>query len=245
MPQTQPSAAEALHGHSGSSSPPTHFGGEGGGTPPPRGGPGGNPRLRRYRIGLAFAIVSVYMLFIAITSAYVYRQGTSRFDEQSMTYTSDWKPMVVPQILWLNTFLLLLSSVTSELARRQIFREPGATEEWLGMGSPAKKASLPWLAISLVLGFGFLSGQFLAWKQLFEQGIYASTNPSSSFFYLLTGTHAVHLFGGIIAFLWTVAANLLHRPLLSRQIALDVTAWYWHAMGILWLYVFTLMLVLR
>jgi cytochrome c oxidase subunit 3 len=245
MPRSLHPALDRHAPPGGGHTPPGHLGGDGGGAPAPRGRPGGDPRLRRYRIGLAFAVLSIAMLFTALTSAYVYRQGSSRYDEITRSYVSDWRPMVIPQILWLNTFLLLLSSVTVEFSRRQIFREPAATEEWLGLGAPARRAALPWMGISLILGIAFLIGQSLAWRQLWLQGAFASTDPGSAFFYLLTGTHAVHLFGGICAFLWSLLAGLLHRPLRSRQIALDIAAWYWHAMGLLWLYLFALMLVLR
>ena len=127
-----------------------------------------------------------------------------------------------------------------EMARRQVFREPLVTEEWLGLGTPTRTASLPWLGVTFLLGIGFLVGQFLAWQQLHAQGIFLASNPSSSFFFLLTGTHALHLIGGVVALSWASLAGILARPLESRQIATDVSAWYWHAMGVLWIYIFVL-----
>jgi len=68
-----------------------------------------------------------------------------------------------------------------------------------------------------------------------------ATSPSSSFFYLLTGSHAVHLAGGVIALIVAAITSLLHRPVEARRIVVDVTAWYWHFMAVLWVYVFALL----
>lgn len=212
------------------------------GQPPGRRGPHG--RLKRYRVGLLFAIVSIYTLFIALTSAYVVRQGGGRFDPETGTVIRDWHPVQLPSILWINTVLLLASSVTLEVARKRAFREPDAMAEWLGLEKATHRASLPWLGTSIVLGFGFLVGQYLAWGELNALGIYASGNPASSFFFVLTATHAVHLFGGLVALLWAMALGFGPNRQ-SRQIAVDISTWYWHAMGLLWIYVLTLLHLLR
>jgi cytochrome c oxidase subunit III len=96
-----------------------------------------------------------------------------------------------------------------------------------------------------VLGLCFFIGQWMAWTQLHERGFFIDTNPSSSFAFLLTIGHAVHLAGGMIALLWATIAALLRRPIESRRIALDVTAWYWHFMAVLWIYIFLLLRFVR
>src|SRR5437764_11417791 len=145
--------------------PPSHVGlggDEWRNNPPGRRGP--RERLRKFRVGVGLALISIFILFVGLTSAYVVRQGGGTLDEHTGVFTRDWKPVVIPQILWLNTVLLLLSSLTIELARRQVFREPLVTEEWLGLGTPTRRASLPWLGLTLVLGLGFLTGQYVAWR---------------------------------------------------------------------------------
>jgi cytochrome c oxidase subunit 3 len=100
---------------------------------------------------------------------------------------------------------------------------------------------VPWLGITAILGFGFLIGQWMAWRELHLRGFFVNTNPSSSFVFLLTATHAVHLAGGVIALLWAGSMELLRRPVEVRRIAVDITAWYWHFMAVLWIYVFALL----
>jgi cytochrome c oxidase subunit 3 len=85
----------------------------------------------------------------------------------------------------------------------------------------------------------------MAWRELANRGFCVATSPSSSFVYLLTGTHAVHLAGGVLALLYAAATSLLHRPLEARRIVVDVTAWYWHFMALLWLYIFALLWLAR
>jgi cytochrome c oxidase subunit 3 len=111
--------------------------------------------------------------------------------------------------------------------------------------SLGSERSFPWLGITVLLGFGFLIGQWLAWGELHNRGFYVNTNPSSSFAFLLTITHAVHLTGGIIALLWAASSSLLHKPVESRRIVVDITAWYWHFMAVLWLYIFALLTFAR
>jgi cytochrome c oxidase subunit 3 len=229
----------------GNSAPPVYGGGDDGG----RGDrlPDYRARLRRARLGLGVAIAPIVMLFVAFTSAYIVRQGLPTLDEQSHTYVRHWVPVTLPiAVLLVNTGLLFASSIAAELARRQITRQaalaPVRSIPGVSLGS-AK--GLPWLGITVVLGGGFLIGQGIAWRVMADRGFYLSTGASSSFVYLLTATHAVHLMGGMLVLLYAAAVSLLHKPVEWRRIVVDVTAWYWHFMFLLWLYIFALMWFVR
>ena len=219
------------------------------GTPPPirDGGDHGRPglpdygtRLRRARLGLFVALIPVLMLFVSFTSAYVVRQGLPTLDPRTNNLIRDWIPVALPRLLLLNTVVLLISSVSMELARRQI----GARAMMDG-ASTGSQIEVPWLGLTVVLGLAFLFGQWTAWKQLAANGFYVFTTPSSSFVYLLTGAHGAHLLGGIVALFIAGVASLLHVSLKTRSIVVDVTAWYWHFMAVLWVYIFWLMKVAR
>ena len=183
------------------------------------------------------------MIFISLTSAYIVRQGLPTFDGASNTYVHDWGAVQLPWLLLgINTFLLLLSSLTMEGARRDITRQAAlAPIKSIPGVSLGNERRFPWLWISAVLGFGFFAGQWMAWGELRRRGFYVDTNPSSSFVYLLTATHAVHLAGGMAALLWSVLAWRSRKPIEARRIMVDITAWYWHFMALLWLYVFALL----
>lgn len=220
--------------------------------PPVRGGggddgPGAGPadyatRLRRARLGLLVALTPVLMLFVSFTSAYVVRQGLPTLDPKTNQLVRDWIPVKLPVLLLVNTGVLLLSSVGMELARRQARREAAVVaSDSVEEVSHGDEGKMPWLAMTVALGLLFLAGQWMAWKQLGVSGFYVSTTPSSSFVYLLTGTHAVHLMGGILALLVAGVFALLRRPVTTRSIVVDVTAWYWHFMAVLWVYIFCLL----
>lgn len=188
-------------------------------------------RLRRARLGLFVGLIGIVMVFISFTSAYVVRQGLPTLDPGTNTLVRDWFSVRLPGLLFLNTIVLLISSGSMELARRQALREVRFD----------RGSGIPWLALTALLGLSFLIGQWAVWQRLEAGGFYISTNPSSSFVYLLTGTHAVHLFGGIVALLFAGGAALLRRPAESRAVVVDIAAWYWHFMAILWVYIFCLL----
>jgi len=221
--------------------------------PPPRDGWGGGrpddhrDRLRRYRIGMFFALAAVVMLFVSFTSAYIVRQGVGTWSDASARYVTDWQPISLPPLLWVNTIILLASSFTLAMAHRALSRKLRAapraasssvTEPVLLVNN---QHPIPWLGITFVLGAGFLAGQLLAWQQMRHLGIFVSTNPSSSFFYVLTGTHGLHLLGGVLALAYAGLTSLLRKPLQTRFLVVDVTALYWHFMDFLWIYVFALL----
>lgn len=229
-----------------------------GGKPPldrrPTGGGGGDenwdsrpsgrrgPRelLLRYRLGVFSGLAGDFVFFAVLVSAFFVRQSAGHIDA-SENYVSDWHPLWMPPILWINTAILLLSSLTMEMARRQLFHEIDIMEEWLGLGRPAVRRAAPWLVATILLGSLFLAGQWIAWQQLAQQGLFFSTNPNSHFFYLVTGTHGFHLLLGLTALVCALFAMFRLKRVELRQIAIDCTAWYWHAMGLFWIFIFVLL----
>lgn len=193
------------------------------------------------------AITPIVMLFVSFTSAYIVRQGLPTYDEATTSYVRDWLAVSLPSgLLMINTVLLVLSSITIELARRQLNRQaalaPIQTIPGVSLGN---ERTFPWLNVTAVLGIGFLAGQFLAWRTLGDRGFFVATSPSSSFVYLLTASHAVHLAGGLLALAYAVVAPLMGKTLESRRILVDVTVWYWHFMAVLWIYIFALLELAR
>jgi len=227
------------HGHK-PPAPPSPGGGDDG-----RSGdvPNYGARLRRARLGLVCGVATVGMVFVSLTSAYIFRRGLPTFDGSTNAYVHDWGQVDLPWLLLgINTAILLISSVTMELARRKAARQAAlAPVQSIPGVSLGDERSLPWLGITVLLGVGFLVGQWLAWGELHNRGFYVDTNPSSSFAFLLTIAHALHLAGGMIALLWAATASLRHRPVESRRIVVDITAWYWHFMAVLWVYIFALL----
>jgi cytochrome c oxidase subunit 3 len=230
----------------GGSVPTVPNGGDDGG-PPDSGLPNYGARLRRARLGMICAIATVSMIFVSLTSAYVVRRGLPTFDGTTNSYVRDWGEVQLPWLLLaINTAILLMSTLTMEGARRDIARRAALAPLWSIPGvSLGRERSFPWLGVTVVLGLGFLVGQWLAWGELKSRGFFVNTNPDSSFIYLLTAAHAVHLAGGILALVWAGVASLRHKAIEGRRIVVDVAAWYWHFMAVLWIYVFALLALAR
>ena len=203
-------------------------------------------RLRRARLGLVVGLTGIVMIFISFSSAYVVRQGLPTLDPRTDVLLHDWFPVPLPRLLLFNTAVLLISSLTMEIARRQAARK-GALAQLASVPgvSMHAKEGVSWLALTVVLGLSFLAGQWMAGRELAASGFYVASSPSSSFVYLLTGMHGVHLFGGVVALLTAGAASLLRRPADSQAIAVDVTGWYWHFMAFLWVYILCLLEFVR
>src|SRR5438034_4575050 len=169
----------------------------------------------RYRIGVWVAIGSILMLFVALSSSYIVLSASG----------DDWRPIVMPKVLWLSTVVILISSFTMEVSRRSLKTLNDA-------------AYGRWLAITLILGLGFLASQLMAWRQLVRQGVYMSSNPHSSFFYLFTAAHGVHLLGGLVALSFLMLRTKKKRDTVEGELrrlgAADAAAIYWHFMYGLW-----------
>jgi cytochrome c oxidase subunit 3 len=180
------------------------------------------------------------MFFVALVAVFYARQMSTHMDPRTMQQIGDWHPILLPRILYLNTVILALSTVTMELARRHIFREFDVLEEWLGLGRPALRRTLPWIGATLALGLMFLAGQVIAWRQLTAEGFAFNrwATPASYFFYVITGLHAAHLVVGVFALLFCLIALSHLKRVEARQIAVDATAWFWHTMGLAWLILF-------
>jgi len=206
---------------------------------PERRGP--RERLYRARVGLAVLMTTSVTLFASLASVYLWKKVHLFFSNTANAYVSAWTPISIPPMLWWNTALLVISSVALELARQAYFREEVVMDEWFGIARPTIRRALPWEVISLVSACAFVAGQIYVWRLLEHQGIYLGSGPSSQFYYFLTGLHALHLVGGVIVLIWAMLATFIGRSFESRQIMVDITAWYWHAITVVWFGIFALL----
>lgn len=177
-------------------------------------------REETVRLGLWMFLATVAMLFAAFASAYIVRRSGS-----------DWTRINLPPVLWLNTWLLCASSVGIEVARAA-----GSRSRWFA-------ASVAF-GVALALGVGFVLGQVAAWEQLMSAGVYMPASPHSSFFYMLTGAHALHVVAALGVLLW--AASLTWTGIGQRHprrwaAALSAARTFWHFLLAVWFFIFILM----
>ncbi len=181
-----------------------------------------NVEQRRHAVkfGVWCFLATVTMLFAAFSSSYIVRQAGT-----------DWAPTPLPAVLWFNTLLLIVSGVALEVSRYEAKRGRLA-------------ASRGALIATVLLGVGFLVGQFGAWRDLAAQGYYLPSNPHASFFYILTSLHAAHLVAGLILLLYVtgrVSGAERRGDAPDMPFILGIGATFWHFFGALWIYLFAML----
>jgi cytochrome c oxidase subunit III len=178
-----------------------------------------NPQL----FGLWIGMASIVMLFGALTSAYIVKQGAS-----------NWFDIKVPSIFYISTGIIIVSSITLHFARMSYTKSLESIYKIL-------------LGATFILGLVFFVLQYKGWNMLFESGVDLKSNVAGSFFYLITGAHALHLFGGMGALVATIinAFVLRFRNDDNRKTRLEMLVHYWHFMGILWIYLLGFILFIK
>jgi cytochrome c oxidase subunit 3 len=170
------------------------------------------------KVGLGVFLAVATSLFALAISAYFMR----RLGE-------DWSALTVPKVLWLNTVLLVLSSVAMERTR--------AAAQW-GQVDGVRTGLIAAGAAS----FLFLAGQLWAWQQLNALGYFAAGNPANAFFYLLTALHGLHLLGGLWVWGRTTARVWRGADVAAVRLSVELCTVYWHYLLLIWLVLFALLL---
>jgi cytochrome c oxidase subunit III len=174
--------------------------------------------LSNMKIGLGVFLAVATSLFALFISAYSIRMGYP-----------DWRPLTEPSLLWINTGILVLSSVFLQ---------------WAWNGAKRNDLQTVWrgVAVGGASAIAFIVGQLAAWDQLASSGYFAIGNPANGFFYALTGAHALHLIGGLVALSRTVSRLWHHRDMESIKLGVELCAVYWHYLLVVWLILFGLLL---
>jgi cytochrome c oxidase subunit 3 len=176
---------------------------------------GTNSRL----IALLTLLAVVSSFFALILSAYALRMELG-----------DWVPLSEPQLLWINTVMLILASIVFQWTRNAAV-------------NGQRSRLTPGLLLTGLLTTSFVIGQLVAWQQLQASGQFITSNPANAFFYFLTGAHAVHILGGM--YVWARATGRVvlgkgDQPSIARSI--ELCAIYWHFLLLVWLVLFGLLL---
>jgi cytochrome c oxidase subunit 3 len=174
------------------------------------------------KFALWIFIVSVCMIFAALTSAYMVRQAAG-----------NWLVFELPDSFWITTAIILLSS---------------GTMHWAYYSAKKDNLEMSKLAISIttLLGVAFMVGQVMAWGDLVRNKIHFSGgNPSASFVYVLSGVHMAHIIGGIVFLLIVLVATFRYKVHSRSLSQIEMCATYWHFLDGLWLYLFVFLLLNR
>jgi len=159
-------------------------------------------------------IVTIVMLFAALTSAYIVKQSDG-----------NWLNYNLPGMFWITSIIIVVSSITMQLALKS------AKEDRFN-------ALKVYLILTTILGLAFLFGQYQSWKQLVDMDVYFVGNPAGSFLYVLTGLHAVHIISGLVFLLIVIGSSFKLKIHSKSLIRIEMCTTYWHFLGGLWLYLF-------
>jgi cytochrome c oxidase subunit 3 len=167
------------------------------------------------KLGLWVFLAVVTSLFGLFISAYSMRKH----------FGSDWTHIALPQLLWVNTVMLIIGSIALETARDAV-----------------KKGQLRGLKFRLVtaglFSFAFLAGQLLAWQQLRASGQLMQSGPAIAFFYLLTAVHGLHLLGGLWVWGKTMGRLAGGAEVIDVRLSVELCAVYWHYLLLVWIIIF-------
>lgn len=169
------------------------------------------------KVALGFFLVVATVLFSLFTVSYFIRMELP-----------DWRPLTEPGQLWLNTGVLVLSSVAFQLARNKVGR------------GESRNVFVLFLAGGL-LALSFIIGQLLVWGSLLDSGVYLTPNPAASFYYLLTGVHAVHLLGGLGVWGNTSLKLASGSEPKDVRLSIELCTLYWHFLLVVWLVMFAIL----
>jgi len=182
-------------------------------------GPKSTLSMHPKKFALWLFIVSIVMLFAALTSAYIVKQSDG-----------NWLSFELPGIFALTTVIILISSLTMHMA-------------YMAARKDLLDRTKLMIFATLVLGLLFLIGQYYSWSELVENNVYFVSNyASGSFIYVFTGLHALHLVSGIIFLLITFISSIRMRVHSKRLVQLEMCMTYWHFLGGLWVYLYIFLL---
>lgn len=159
-------------------------------------------------------IVSIIMLFAAMTSAYLVRRAEG-----------NWLEYTIPAVFSYSSVALVLSSLTMHwayiAAKKDNFRSLRIA-----------------ITITFALGMAFLYMQFQGWVQLVDQNVFFVGNPAGSFMYIFTGLHGFHLISGLIVLVFALVAAFRLKVHAKNLNQMEIATTYWHFLDVLWLYLF-------
>jgi len=181
--------------------------------------PGRPMAMHPQKFALWLFICTVMMIFAAMTSAHIVRQADG-----------NWLEYDIPSMLWVTSGIIVLSSISMHWAYM------AAKKDNFGQVKTA-------MIITCLLAVAFIIGQFKAWGELVDAGVYFVGNPAGSFLYVFTGLHAFHLLSGIIYLLYILVQSFKHKVNAKNMLNIEMCSTYWHFLGGLWIYLFIFLLM--
>ena len=185
---------------------------------PPSGDKG--KRVHPHKFTMWVAIGSIVMMFAGLTSAFIVKSNQV-----------GWKTIAIPKVFWVSTAVIIISSVTLQMALRSFKqREMNRYRSMIG--------------VTLLLGIAFIVLQWFGFQQLWEQKITFKGSGAGQFLYVIFGLHGVHVIGGLIALVIMFIKAFAGKTKLYSSVPVEVMATYWHFVDLLWIYLLVFFLII-
>jgi cytochrome c oxidase subunit III len=181
--------------------------------------PGRTLAMHPQKFALWLFLCTVMMIFAAMTSAHIVRQADGNWMEYDM-----------PSMLWITSGIIIFSSISMHWAYL------AAKKDNYGQVKIA-------MIITCLLAAAFIVGQFRAWGELVDAGVFFVGNPAGSFLYVFTGLHLLHLVSGIFYLLYILVQSLRQKVNSKNMLNMEMCSTYWHFLGGLWIYLFIFLLM--
>lgn len=180
-----------------------------------------NKRLHPHKFALWVAIASILMMFAGFTSAFIVKSNQS-----------GWRTFVLPNIFWVSTALILISSLTMAMATKA-FKGRNMQQYRLLLG------------VTFTLGIGFVITQIIGFTELWNNNVqFKGASGAGQFFYAIAGLHAIHVIGGVIALLLIFVKSIVGKTKSYNPVPVEVMGMYWHFVDLLWVYLMIFFLIL-
>src|SRR5687768_5188150 len=178
-------------------------------------------KIHPHKFTMWVAIGSILMMFAGLTSAFIVKSNQT-----------NWKPVAMPMVFWISTAVIIVSSITMQLALRS-FKQRVMNQYRLFM------------AVTLFLGVGFILLQWMGFQLLWAQKItFTGASGAGQFLYVIFGLHALHVIGGIIVLIVMSLKAFFGKIKLYSSVPVEVAATYWHFVDLLWIYLLVFFLLI-
>ena len=177
-------------------------------------------KIHPHKFTLWVAIASILMMFAGLTSAFIVKSNQS-----------GWQDIDLPKVFWVSTAVILLSSLTVQMALRSFKQRQMRQYRWL-------------IAVTLILGSAFVLLQWMGFQELWAQHITFKGGNAGQFLYVIFGLHALHVIGGVLALLVMFIKAYVGTTKLYSSVPVEVAATYWHFVDILWIYLLVFFLII-
>jgi len=199
---------------------------------------GHHDRPSMVSVGTIVWLSSELMFFAALFAAYFTIRATVP------PLWAQETPLLEVPFAATNTLILVLSSFTCQFG---VFAaEKGKVSRSGSIFNVRQWGLREWFVLTYLMGAVFVAGQATEYTNLIHEGVTLPSSAYGSMFFLTTGFHALHVTGGLIAFLFVLGRTFVAKKFTHEQaVSAIVVSYYWHFVDVVWIGLFATIYILK